>query len=95
MVLELPPRLPDEQLPNNFVGLATEQMELENAINELVMRLEDHKYRWELYELGLDDTAERRRVRAIIEQLQMAVNEGGPAVLEPLQRALDTSHPYG
>jgi len=28
-------------------------MDLDNVINELLWRLEDHKYRWELYVLAL------------------------------------------
>jgi hypothetical protein len=47
--------------------LAVEQVDLDNVINELLLRLEDHKYRWELYEFGLTDAAERRRVRAVID----------------------------
>ncbi|WP_100462328.1 hypothetical protein [Mycobacteroides abscessus] len=58
MTLELPPRVPEGQRPNDFASLAAEQVDLENAINELILRLEDHKYRWELYEFGLDATAD-------------------------------------
>ena len=68
---------------------------MENVINELLLPLEDHKYRWELYEYGLVDAVERRRVRAIINHLQAAVHTGGPAVLNPLGRALVTAHPNG
>ncbi|MDT5283305.1 MAG: nitronate monooxygenase [Mycobacterium sp.] len=32
-------------------------MHLRNAISELLLRLEDHKYRWELNEFGLNDPA--------------------------------------
>lgn len=92
MTLELPPRLPDGQRPCDFASLAAEQADLENAINELILRLADHKDRWELYEFGIDDSADPQRVRAVIEQLQMAVHTGGPAVLGPLRRALYTSH---
>lgn len=92
MTLELPPRLPDGQRPSDFASLAAEQMDLEDAINELILRLADHKDRWELYEFGLDDSADPERVRAVIEQLKMAVHTGGPAVLRPLRRALFTSH---
>lgn len=95
MTLELPPRVPEGQRPSDFASLAAEQVDLENAINELILRLEDHKYRWELYEFGLDATADPERVRAIIDQLQTAVHKGGPAVLDPLRRALWTSHPEG
>lgn len=83
------------QRPSDFASLAAEQVDLENAINELILRLEDHKYRWELYEFGLDATADPERVRAVIDQLQTAVQKGGPAVLDPLRRALRTSHPEG
>jgi hypothetical protein len=48
----------------------------------LLLRLEDHKYRWELYEFALTDAAERRRVRAIIDHLQLPVHTVGPAVLD-------------
>lgn len=95
MTLELPPRVPEGQRPNDFASLAAEQVDLENAINELILRLEDHKYRWELYEFGLDATADPEQVRAIIDQLQTAVHKGGPAVLGALRRALWTSHPDG
>lgn len=57
MTLELPPRLPEGQRPSDFASLAAEQMDLENAINELLLRLADHKDRWELYEFGLDASA--------------------------------------
>lgn len=92
MTLGLPPRLPEGQRPSDFASLAAEQADLENAINELILRLADHKDRWELYEFGIDDSADPQRVRAVIEQLQMAVHTGGPAVLGPLRRALYTSH---
>lgn len=95
MTLELPPRLPDGQRPSDFAGLAAEQVDLENAINELILRLEDHKYRWELYEFGLGDTEDHDRVQAVIDHLQTAVHSGGPAVLNPLRRALWTAHPEG
>jgi hypothetical protein len=49
------------------------------VLNELLLRLEDHKYRWELYEFALTDATERRRVRVIIDHLQVAVHTGGPA----------------
>ncbi|MBN7422884.1 hypothetical protein [Mycobacteroides abscessus] len=92
MTLELPPRLPEGQRPSDFASLAAEQMDLENAINELLLRLADHKDRWELYEFGLDASAAPQRVRAVIEQLQVAVHAGGRAVLDPLHRALYTCH---
>ena len=41
------------------MSLAAEQVDLDKVINELLLRLEDHKYRWELYEQGLADPAER------------------------------------
>ncbi|SPM30530.1 hypothetical protein MTAB308_4038, partial [Mycobacterium terramassiliense] len=63
------------------------------VIHELLSRLEDHKYRWELYEYGLTDAVERRRVRGIIDHLHAAVHTGGPAVLSPLSRALLIAHP--
>lgn len=75
--------------------MAAEQVDLDNVINELLLRLEDHKYRWELYEFGLTDATARTRVRAIIDHLQMAVNTSGPAVLDPLRHALFTAHPDG
>jgi hypothetical protein len=75
--------------------LAAEQVDLKDVINELLLRLEDHKYRWELYELGLTDAAERRRVLAIIDHLRLAVHTGGPAVLYPLRHATFTAHPGG
>jgi hypothetical protein len=34
-------------------------VDLDNVINELLARLEDHKYRWELYEYGLADACSR------------------------------------
>lgn len=92
MTIELPPRLPDGERPSDYPSLAAEQVDLDNVINELVLRLEDHKYRWELYEFGLIDAEERRRVRGIIEQLQLAVHTGGPAVLNPLRQALYIAH---
>lgn len=58
MALDLPPRVLEGQRPSDFASLAAEQVDLENAINELLLRLEDHKYRWELYEFGLDDAAD-------------------------------------
>jgi hypothetical protein len=95
VTIELSPRLPDREPPSDYSSLAAEQVQLDNSINELPLRLEDHKYRWELYELRLNDPAERRRVRAIIGYLHAAVHTGGPAVLDPLRRALFTAHPDG
>ena len=95
MTIELSPRLPDGERPGDYASLAAEQVDLDNVINELLLRLEDHKYRWELYEFGLTDAAERRRVRAIIDHLQLAVHTGGPAVLDPLRQALFTANPGG
>jgi len=93
--IELSPRLPDDERPSDYTSLAAEQMDLDNVINELFLRVEDHKYRWELYEFGLTDAAEHRRVRAIIDHLQLAVHTGGPAVLDPLRHALFMAHPDG
>lgn len=95
MTLELPPRVPEGQHPSDFAGLAAEQADLENAIHDLLLRLEDHKYRWELCEFGLDDSGQTDRARAVIDHLQSAVHAGGPAVLDPLRRALWTSHHNG
>lgn len=95
MTIQLSPRPPDDARPSDYASLAAEQVDLENVINELLLRLEDHKYRWEVYEFGLADGAERRRVRAIVDHLQLAVHTGGPAVLDPLRRALLTAHPDG
>ncbi|MGO9185712.1 hypothetical protein [Mycobacterium sp.] len=92
MTIELSPRLPDGERPSDYPSLAAEQLDLDNAINELLLRLEDHKYRWELCEFGLNDAEERRRVRAIIEQLQLAVHTGRPAVINPLRHALYAAH---
>jgi hypothetical protein len=95
VTIELSPRLPDDERPSDYASLAAEQVDLENVINELLLRLEDHKYRWEIYEFGLADGAERRRVRAIVDHLQLAVHTGGPAVVDPLRQALFTAHPDG
>lgn len=95
MTIELSQRLSDDERPSDYASLAAEQVDLENVINELLLRLEDHKYRWELYEFGLTDTEDRRRARAIIDDLQLAVHTGGPTVLDPLRRALRTAHPDG
>jgi len=76
VTIELSPYLPDGERPSDYATLAAEQVDLENVINELLLRLEDHKYRWELYEFGLTDAAERGRVRAIIDHLQLAVHTG-------------------
>lgn len=92
MTIELSPRLPDGERPSDYPSLAAEQLDLDNVINELLLRLEDHKYRWDLYEFGLSDAAERGRVRAIIAHLQLAVHTGGPAVLNPLRQALYVAH---
>ncbi|WP_269195208.1 hypothetical protein [Mycobacterium avium] len=43
MTIELSPRLPDGERPRNHQELAAEQMDLDNVINELLLRLEDHK----------------------------------------------------
>jgi hypothetical protein len=88
MTIELSARLPDGERPSDYPSLAAEQLDLDNVINELLLRLEDHKYRWELYEFGVTDAAERGRARAIIDHLHVAVHTGGPAVLNPLRRAL-------
>jgi hypothetical protein len=77
------------------VSLAAEQVDLEDAINELLLRLEDHEYRWEIYEFVLDNAAKHERVRTVIDHLQIAVHTGGPAVLDPLRLALFTCHPNG
>ena len=95
MTIELSPRLPDGERPSDYASLAAEQVDLDNVINELLLRLEDHKYRWELYEFGLTDAGQRRRVRTIIDHLQLAVHTGGPAVLNPLRHALFSAHPDG
>jgi len=95
VTIELSPRVPDSERPSDYASSAAEQVGMENVINELLLPLEDHKYRWELYEYGLVDAVERRRVRAIINHLQAAVHTGGPAVLNPLGRALVTAHPNG
>jgi hypothetical protein len=95
VTIELSPRLPDGERPGDCASLAAEQVDQDKVINELLLRLEDHKYRWELYGFGLTDAAERRRVRAIIDHLQLAVHTGGPAVLNPLRHALFTAHPGG
>ena len=95
VTIELSPRPPDDERPSDYASLAAEQVDLDNVINELLLRLADHKYRWELYEFGLTDAAESRRVRAIIDHLQLAVHTGGPAVLDPLRHALFTAHPDG
>lgn len=89
------PRLPDGERPSNHQGLTAEQVDLDNVINELLLRLEDHKYRWELCEFGITDAGERRRVRTVIEQLRLAVHTGGPAVLDPLRHALFVAHSDG
>ena len=67
-------RLPDGERPSDYPSLAAEQLDLDNVINELLLRLENHKYRWEPYEFRVTDAEERRRVRAIIEQLQLALH---------------------
>jgi hypothetical protein len=95
VTIELSPRLPDDHRPSDYASLAAEQGDLDKVINELLLRLEDHKYRWELYEFGLTDAAELRRVRAIIDHPQLAVHTGAPAVLDPLRHALFTAHPDG
>lgn len=95
MTIQLSPHPSDDARPSDYASLAAEQVDLENVINEVLLRLEDHKYRWEVYEFGLVDGAERRRVRAIVDHLQLAVHTGGPAVLDPLRRALFTAHPDG
>jgi hypothetical protein len=46
--------------------LAAEQVDLDNVINELILRLANDKYRWELYKFGLSDATDSGRVRAII-----------------------------
>ncbi len=79
--------------PSDYASLAAEQVNLDNVINELLSRPEDHKYRWELYEYGLADAVERRRVRAINDHLQAPVHTGGLAVLNALGHALLTDHP--
>jgi hypothetical protein len=92
VTIELSPRLPEGDRPSDHPSLAAEQVDLDNVINELILRLENHKYRWELYEFGPADAAERGRVRAIIEHLHLAVHAGGPAVLKPLRHALYAAH---
>ena len=80
---------------SDYASLAAEQVDLDNVINELLLQLEDHKCRWELYEYELTNAVERRRVRAIIDRLQAAVHTGGPALLDPLRHALFTAHTEG
>ena len=91
MAIELSPPLPESERPTDYAGLASEQADLFKVINDLIMRLEANKYRWELYEFGLTDGAERRRVRAMIDLLNEAVHAGGPAVIKPLRRAVFTA----
>jgi hypothetical protein len=93
VTIELSPRVPDSERPSDYASLAAEKVDLDNVIHELLLRLEDHKYRWELYEYELTDAVERRRVRAIINHLQAAVHTVGAAVLDALGRALVTAHP--
>ncbi len=76
-------------------SMSDQDRDLDNVINELLFRLEDHKYRWELYGFGLADAAERVRVRTIVDLRQLAVHNGGPAVLDPLRQALFTAYPDG
>lgn len=92
MTIELSARLPDGERPSDYPSLAAEQLDLDNVINELLLRLEDHQNRWKLYEFRFTDAEERRRVRAIIEQLQLAVHTGAPAVVNPLRHALYAAH---
>jgi hypothetical protein len=90
VTIELSPRLSDSERPSDYASLVAEQEDPDNVINELLLRLEDHKYRWEVHEYGLTDAVERRWVRAI-DRLQAAVHTGGPAVLGPLGHALFTA----
>jgi len=92
MKIELSARLPDDERPSDYLSLAAEQLDLDNVINELILRLADHRNRWKLYEFRLTDAEERRRVRAIIEQLQLAAHTGGPALINSLRHALYAAH---
>jgi hypothetical protein len=59
VTIQLSPRLSHSERPNDYASFAAEQVDLDNVINELLARLEDHKYRWELYEYGLADAWSR------------------------------------
>jgi hypothetical protein len=59
VTIELSPRLCDGEQPSDYACLAAEQVDLDNVINELLLRLDDHKYRWEPYEFGFTDATER------------------------------------
>jgi hypothetical protein len=52
-------------------------VDLDNAINELLLRLEDHKYRWSSTNLGLLMLLSENGC-AIIDHLQVAVHTGTP-----------------
>jgi hypothetical protein len=89
VTIELSPRLPDDERPSEYASLAAEDVDLDNVINELLLRLADHNYRWELYEFGLTDAAERRRVRAIIGHLQLGCTQAGrPRLIRSVTRCL-------
>ncbi|OSC39071.1 hypothetical protein [Mycobacterium decipiens] len=92
MTIELSPRVPERERPGDFHSLAAEQLDLNDAITELILRLMDHRDRWAICALGLRDAAERERASAIIEHLQRAVRAGGPAVLNPLRHASYAAH---
>ena len=72
MTIELSPRLPDDERPSDYANLAAEQVDLENVINELLLRLtgwpNDHpdraEARWPAIEgtLGVNQDACPERV---------------------------------
>ena len=74
MTIELSPRLPDDERPRDYANLAAEQVDLENVINELLLRLtgwpNDHpdraEARWPAIEgtLGVNQDALIRTVRS-------------------------------
>jgi len=61
VTIELSPRVPDRERPSDYASLAAEQVNLDNVINELLLRLEDHKYRWVLYGYALTDAGGKSR----------------------------------
>ncbi len=89
MTITLPPKLPEDDRPRDYAGLYAEFRNLEKVISDLLFRLEDNKYRWELYEFGLDENdPQRPYVRTAIDELNTAVHRGGAITVRAFNQAL-------
>jgi hypothetical protein len=101
--LEVDPRMTESSdssdtpaKPQDYAGLAAELAALVDdfppVINELWPRLEDHKYRWELYSYGLPEGYDKEVVADIIVLLIEALKGIGAADNKLIQAHTKADH---